>query len=143
MHHIVNNKTGSFVSALLHSIKYGKPCRFVTDGNVVLKNMRNVYGIDMDDFSVLDAGPSHRFVLHDDLGHIRPVLTEEQTMNTVTIIISRDNDEGEQFAAWLQQQGHTASVGNSTGNYINGALTSSDAEANETMRMLWNSYCNA
>lgn len=63
--------------------------------------------------------------------------------NTVTIIISSDNDDGEQFAAWLQQQGHTASVGNSTGNYINGALTSSDAEANETMGMLWNSYCNA
>ena len=49
--------------------------------------------------------------------------------NTVTIIISSDNDDGEQFAAWLQQQGNTASVGNSTGNYI--------------MGMLWNSYCNA
>ena len=57
MHYIMNNKTGAFVSALLHSIKYGKACRFVTDGNVVLKNMKNVYGIDMDDFSVLDAGP--------------------------------------------------------------------------------------
>ena len=55
MHHIMNNKTGAFVSALLHTVKYGKPCRFVTDGNVVLKNMRNTYGIDMDDFSVLDA----------------------------------------------------------------------------------------
>lgn len=64
-------------------------------------------------------------------------------MQRASIIISSDNDDGEQFAAWLQQQGHTASVGNSTGNYINGALTSSDAEANETMGMLWNSYCNA
>lgn len=59
MHHIMNNKTGAFVSALLHTVKYGKPCRFVTDGNVVLRNMRNTYGIDMDDFSVLDAGPRH------------------------------------------------------------------------------------
>ena len=61
----------------------------------------------------------------------------------LNIIISRDSDEGKQFAAWLQQQGHTASIGSSTGNYINGAMTSSDAEASETMRMLWNSYCNA
>ena len=55
MHHIMNNKTGTFVSALLHTIKYGKPCRFVTDGNIVLRNMKNVYGIDMADFSVLDV----------------------------------------------------------------------------------------
>lgn len=57
MHYLRNNKTGKFVSGLLHSIQYGVPCRFITDGNVVLKNMASTYGIDMDDFSVLPATP--------------------------------------------------------------------------------------
>ncbi len=42
-------------------------------------------------------------------------------MNTkqhLDIIISRDNDEGEQFAAWLQQQGHAASIGDSTDEFV-------------------------
>lgn len=59
----------------------------------------------------------------------------------LNIIISSDNDEAEQFAAWLNQHGHRATVGSSTGNYVNGSCTSSDAEDNETMRNLWNSYC--
>lgn len=60
MHHIRNNKTGKFVSDLLHSIQYGNPCRFVTDGNLVLKNMARIYGVDMDDFSVLPATTTPR-----------------------------------------------------------------------------------
>ena len=59
------------------------------------------------------------------------------------IIVSSDNDEGEQFVEWLQQQGHTVSISNSTGNYLDGVCTSSDVDANEKMRALWASYCNA
>jgi len=63
--------------------------------------------------------------------------------NTHNIEISIDNDEGEQFAEWLNAQGHTAKVGNSTGDYIDGVWTSSDADANETMNALWSQYCNS
>ncbi len=63
--------------------------------------------------------------------------------NVHNIEISIDNDEGEQFAAWLNAQGHTAKVGKSTGGYIDGVWTSTDADANETMNSLWSAYCNA
>lgn len=62
---------------------------------------------------------------------------------THTIEISCDNDEGAQFAAWLNAQGHTATVGRSTGDYVDGAWTSSDIDASEAMRALWTAYCNA
>ena len=64
MHYLRNNKTGKFVSGLLQSIQYGVPCRFITDGNVVLKNMASTYGIDMDDFSVLPATTTPRATPH-------------------------------------------------------------------------------
>ena len=60
---------------------------------------------------------------------------------SLNIIIGSDNDEADKFAAWLNQQGHSATIGNSTGNYVNGACTSSDCGANETMRSLWDAYC--
>lgn len=65
------------------------------------------------------------------------------TNTTHTIEISIDNEQGEQFAAWLNAQGHSAKVGRSTGNYIDGAWTSSDESANEIMRALWAAYCEA
>jgi hypothetical protein len=62
---------------------------------------------------------------------------------SLNIIVSNDNEEAEQFASWLIKHGHSATIGNSTGNYVNGAWTSSDSEANEAMRALWDAYCNA
>ena len=59
------------------------------------------------------------------------------------IEISCDNDEGEQFAEWLIAQGHTAKVGSSTGDYIDGVWTSHDNDASETMNALWSQYCNS
>jgi len=59
------------------------------------------------------------------------------------IIIASDNHEAAEFAAWLIEQGHTAQVGTSTGNYVDGAWTSTDDVANEIMRALWDAYCNA
>lgn len=59
------------------------------------------------------------------------------------IEISIDNDEGELFAEWPTAQGHTAKVGNSTGNYVDGTWTSTDNGASETMNALWAAYCEA
>jgi len=59
------------------------------------------------------------------------------------IEIAVDTVEADEFAAWLNANGHDAKVGNSTGNFIDGVRTSTDNDANETMRALWDAYCNA
>lgn len=59
-----------------------------------------------------------------------------------TIILSCDQHEGEEFAAWLNGHGHDATIGNSTGSYVDGAWTSSDESANDSLRRLWDEYCN-
>jgi hypothetical protein len=61
----------------------------------------------------------------------------------LNIEISCDTDEGAQFAEWLNAKGHSAHVGNTTGNRINGVSTSDCSNANETMRQLWDRYCAA
>ena len=58
------------------------------------------------------------------------------------IEIAVDNENAEEFATWLQGQGHDAHVGTSTGNYIDGTWTATDEQANEIMRGLWDRYCN-
>lgn len=64
-------------------------------------------------------------------------------MSTYEIIIAVDTPEVEEFAAWLEDQGHSAKVGDGTGDYIDGVWTSSDAEANEIMNRLWDDYCKS
>lgn len=64
------------------------------------------------------------------------------TTTTYTIEISGDNDEGEQFAEWLNARGHRAKVGRTSGNVVNGSWTSNDTEANDVMNDLWSQYCN-
>jgi hypothetical protein len=56
-------------------------------------------------------------------------------------IIASDNPEAEAFAEWLEDQGHSAEVGNSTGNYVDGVWTSTDDDAAQTLNALWESYC--
>lgn len=63
-------------------------------------------------------------------------------MSKHEIIIAADHHEAEAFAAYLVEQGHSATIGNSTGNYVDGVCTDHDAEASETMNRLWNDYCN-
>lgn len=58
------------------------------------------------------------------------------------IEIAVDADEAEQFAVWLNAQGHSATVGNNTANYVDGTPTTDEA-ANETMRALWDAYCKS
>lgn len=59
------------------------------------------------------------------------------------IEIAVDATEAQEFAAWLQTQGHEATVGNSTGAHVDGVCTDNDIEANEKMRALWDAYCEA
>ena len=59
----------------------------------------------------------------------------------LTIEIAVDNEEAEDFCAWLIENGHTASIGRSTGNYVNGQWTSTDSDANCIMNKLWDDYC--
>ena len=61
---------------------------------------------------------------------------------TYKIILSCDQHEGEEFAAWLNERGHYATIGNSTGSYVDGAWTSSDESASDALRRLWDEYCN-
>lgn len=63
--------------------------------------------------------------------------------NSHTIEIAQDNAEAAQFCAWLVDQGHRATVGRSTGNYVDGKWTSTDDTASEIMAQLWNDYCNS
>ena len=58
-----------------------------------------------------------------------------------SIEVGMDIEEGAGFVAWLRKQGHDARLGNTTGNFIDGTHTS-DVEAGEIMRQLWEEYCN-
>ena len=64
-------------------------------------------------------------------------------MTKYTIEIANDTTECEQFTDWLNAQGHTATIGRSTGNYVNGAWTSRDAAASEIFNSLWTAYCDS
>ena len=64
-------------------------------------------------------------------------------MKKYKIEIAVDNAEGKEFVAWLNKNGHDASLGTSTGNYINGDWTSTDENANQILNDLWNKYCNS
>ncbi len=66
---------------------------------------------------------------------------------TMVIEISYDTPEAAQFVAYLNEQGHAAMVGKSTGTYIDGYHIGDDdgsdeqAWANETAAELWEQYC--
>jgi hypothetical protein len=64
-------------------------------------------------------------------------------MKTYDIIIPADNPEAEAFATWLEQHGHSAEIGNSTGTYVDGVETSNNVKANEIANRLWDDYCNS
>ena len=59
------------------------------------------------------------------------------------IKVACDTEECEQFVEWLNEQGHSAEMSNSSGNYINGLWTSVHEIADEIMRRLWSEYCNS
>jgi hypothetical protein len=73
-------------------------------------------------------------------------------MEKYRIEIAFDTNEVEAFCAWLNEQGHDAWIGKSTGSYIDGDWTSHYTEeginsehpySEEIMRELWEGYCNS
>jgi len=64
-------------------------------------------------------------------------------MEQYKIEIASDHAEAEEFVSWLNNQGHDALIGTSTGNYIDGIWTSTDPEMSEIMNGLWGEYCNS
>ncbi|MGO3056965.1 MAG: hypothetical protein ACTID3_08545 [Halomonas sp.] len=58
-------------------------------------------------------------------------------MTTYNVAIAADHHEAEEFAAWLNEQGHTAEVGSTT-------RTTIDGQQNDVVsEQLWNDYCKA
>lgn len=59
------------------------------------------------------------------------------------IEIAADHTEAAAFAQWLRSCGHDASVGRTTGSYVDGVWASADPDASEALRALWEAYCEA
>ena len=57
-------------------------------------------------------------------------------MKNHTIIIACDQHEGEEFAAWLNDRGHTAIIGTDTGTWVDGERNSPISDE------LWDDYCD-
>ena len=64
-------------------------------------------------------------------------------MESHTFEIACDAPEAAEFAAWLNDRGHEAVVGRTTGNYVDGDCTSHDDDARGVMNLMWEMYCNA
>ena len=63
-------------------------------------------------------------------------------MTIYTITVAVDTPEAEDFAVWLESRGHSATVGDSTGDYVDGSWTSTDAAAAAVLTRLWGEYCS-
>lgn len=60
--------------------------------------------------------------------------------DTHNIMVSCDHEDGQRFVEWLQEQGHTARLGATTGSFVNGYRTT-EPEAQQVMTELWEAYC--
>ncbi len=60
-----------------------------------------------------------------------------------TVRVESDNIEADQFVVWLNDQGHSASISDNTGAYIDGRYVASDEDARDIMCGLWDSYCKS
>ena len=57
--------------------------------------------------------------------------------------IACDTTEAEEYCEYLNNHGHNAKVGNSTGTYIDGVWVDHNAEASKISNRLWDEYCGA
>jgi hypothetical protein len=64
---------------------------------------------------------------------------KEGKMKKYRIEVSGETPEGADFVAWLNEQGHDAKLGRTSGDYVDGVGTN-NIEANEIMRTLWEEY---
>ena len=63
-------------------------------------------------------------------------------MTTYRLEVACNTLQGAEFVQWLNEKGHDAKLGNSTGDYVNGEITSNqEAPAGEIMRSLWTEFC--
>ena len=62
-------------------------------------------------------------------------------MEKYDIELAVDTIDAEEFRDYLIKQGHDVKIGKSTGNYVNGVRTSTDADANMILNDLWNNFC--
>lgn len=62
-------------------------------------------------------------------------------MINYTVEISVDNADAEEFCKYLNDNGHCANIGGSTGNYIDSDWTSNSPAANAIFNELWGEYC--
>ena len=61
---------------------------------------------------------------------------------THDIIIAVESTEAAEFVRWLNEQGHNASIGTDTGNWIDGQNADNDPALSDKVNALWESYCN-
>lgn len=66
----------------------------------------------------------------------------KEHMEAYDIEIAADHTESQEFSNFLNRLGHTATIGSTTANRIDGESTSNSADANEIMRQLWEDFCN-
>ena len=69
----------------------------------------------------------------------------ENDMSTYKIEVAfdacGDQESLDQFVEWLNEIGHDAKAGNTTGSYVDGRWTSTDSDANQIMNSLWDEFC--
>ena len=70
-------------------------------------------------------------------------MKQNMSKQKYTIEIPSDTTEAEEYCEYLNKQGHTATVGNTTGTYIDGIWIQHDVKASEISNALWTEYCNA
>ena len=63
------------------------------------------------------------------------------TKTEYEIRISCDDEHGLEFAAWLNELGHDAYVGNDTGNHVDGVWCNSCEDAAGIINGLWDDFC--
>ncbi len=61
-------------------------------------------------------------------------------MKKARYIIKTSCDHDEAFCEWLNANGHYASVGSDTGNYVDNLCILADDDANKIFVDLWNQY---
>ena len=69
------------------------------------------------------------------------------TNSTHTIVLAFDaagtDEDTKQYAEWLEDQGHTVTIGTTTVTTIDGASTSSCEDAREQGNQLWDAFCRS
>jgi hypothetical protein len=59
------------------------------------------------------------------------------------IEVSQGTDCGDEFVAWLNEQGHDAEMSSDTGNWVDGSLSDCDDAGNSIINKLWEEFCES